>query len=39
MSGSEFERENIVTETLSATAISKPDDAAYSEPCTSLSAS
>src|SRR5204863_10100682 len=30
MSGSEFERENIVAETLSATAISKPDDA--SEP-------
>ncbi|MBR1147769.1 glutamate synthase large subunit [Bradyrhizobium sp. AUGA SZCCT0431] len=29
MSGSEFERENIVTETLSATAISKPDDATY----------
>ena len=27
MSGSEFERENIVAETLSATAISKPDDA------------
>ena len=32
MSGSEFERENIVAETLSATAISKPDDAHSPEP-------
>src|SRR5246127_3886347 len=32
MSGSEFERENIVAETLSATAISKPDDASSTEP-------
>ena len=31
MSGSEFERENIVPETLSATAISKPGDASYQE--------
>src|SRR6478735_4323308 len=30
MSGSGFERENIVAEALSATAISKPDDAAHS---------
>ena len=33
MSGSEFERENIVAETLSATAISKPDDASYQNLC------
>ena len=32
MSGSEFERENIVTETWSATAISKPSDVSYQEP-------
>jgi len=32
MSGSEFERENIVTETLSATAASKPDDTSIKEP-------
>ena len=31
MSGSEFERENIVTETLSATAASKPDDMSNQE--------
>src|SRR5258707_6460311 len=32
MSGLEFERENIVTETLSATAASKPDDTSTQEP-------
>ena len=32
MSGSEFERENIVTETLSATAASKPSDVSDHEP-------
>src|SRR4029078_3220353 len=32
MSGSEFERENIVTKTLSATAAAKPDDTSIKEP-------